>query len=95
MIIDLELRDPSRVIESVPAPGAWDATGNADAVAGWLGNAYDTDRAACRLAARQAAADGRALRISFPSVMTFIMGYDFEAGAFGIYVPADHGAEGE
>lgn len=77
-IADLGLADPSRVVEIVPASGiAWEATGNANEVATWLGNTMEVDRQAILLATRQAAAEGNVLRISFPSVMTFMLGYDF------------------
>ena len=75
---DLELTDPSRIVEIVPASGiSWEETGSASAVACWLGNASEVDRQAILLATRQAAAEGNALRISFPSVVTFRLGYDF------------------
>lgn len=86
MLINLELDDTSRVVETVPGDGiAWEQTGSASAVAVWLGNATEADRQAIRLAARQASAEGNALRISFPSVMTFLLGAD--GRRFRIFVP--------
>jgi cell division inhibitor SulA len=86
MKINLELDDTSRVVETVPADGIeWEQTGSASAVAVWLGNATEADRQAILLTAKQVSAQGQALRISFPSVMTFFLG--FEAGRFQLCVP--------
>lgn len=86
VVLDLELRDPSREVVSVSADGiVWDTDGSAADVTMWLGNAHDVDRQAIRLAAKQVGAEGRALRISFPSVMTFLLSY--WEGRFQIFVP--------
>lgn len=88
MLINLDLDNPERVVETVPAEGiAWETSGSASAVAVWLGNATEADRQAIRLAARQASAEGKALRVSFPSVMTFLIGA--HEGRFRIFVPAE------
>jgi hypothetical protein len=88
MVADLELTDTTRVVEIVPADGiVWEARGNADQVAVWLGNCREVDRVAIRLAAKQVSGYPvpSALRISFPSVMTFFLGWD--NGAYRISVP--------
>jgi hypothetical protein len=88
MLIDLGLDDTDRVVETVPAGGiAWETTGPASAVTQWLGNATDADRQAIRLAAKQASAEGQALRVSFPSVMTFLLGHD--GARFCLFVPEE------
>jgi cell division inhibitor SulA len=88
MLINLELDDSERIVETVPADGiAWETTGSASSVAVWLGNATEADRQAIRLAARQVSAQGQALRVSFPSVMTFLLGAD--GRQFRIYVPEE------
>ena len=85
---DLDLADTSRVVEIVSADGiAWETTGRAGDVARWLGNAREVDREAIRLCVRQVAAEGRALRISFSSMMTFLLGYDFASKRYQISVP--------
>jgi hypothetical protein len=82
---DLELDDPTRVVEIVSAEGiTWAGTGSAGQVAVWLGNCSEVDRQAIRLAVRQVAAQGQALRISFPSVQTFTLGYSFTLHAYAI-----------
>jgi cell division inhibitor SulA len=88
MLINLDLDNPERVVETVPAEGiAWETTGGGHDVTRWLGNATEADRQAIRLAARQASAEGKALRISFPSVMTFLLCAD--GRRFRIFVPAE------
>jgi cell division inhibitor SulA len=87
--VNLNLDNPERVVEIVPADGIeWETTGTAGEVAIWLGNATEADRQAIRLAAKRASAEGLALRVSFPSVMTFLLGHD--GGRFRIHVPHDH-----
>lgn len=91
MHADIELSDTSRTVEIVSAEGiTWDTTGTASKVAVWLGNCSEADRQKIRQAARHARKDGNALRVSFPSMMTFILGATDNAGHFGCYVPEDH-----
>lgn len=82
-----KLDNPERVVEIVSAESiTWQESGSATDVALWLGNASPHDRKAVRdLAARMS--PDRALRISFPSVMTFTLGYDQAAKRWTIYVP--------
>ena len=87
----LALDDPERIVEIVSAGGiVWETSGSTGEAGGWLGNATGHDREAIRLCARQVAAEGKALRISFPSVMTFLLGYDFTTRRYVISVPHDH-----
>lgn len=83
-----KLDDPSRVVEIVSAEGViWETSGNANDAGGWLGtSATERDRKAIRDLAKRMAPD-RAVRVSFPSVMTFVLGYDPLRGRWGIYVP--------
>lgn len=86
MLINLDLDDAERVVETVLAAGIpWETTGTSRDVTQWLGNATEADRQAIRLAAKQVSAGGQALRVSFPSVMSFFLG--FEAGRFQLCVP--------
>lgn len=86
MLINLELDDTSRVVETVLAAEIpWETTGTSRDVTQWLGNATEADRQAIRLAAKQVSVQGQALRISFPSVMPFFLGY--EGGRFQLCVP--------
>jgi hypothetical protein len=92
MRINLDLDDTERVVETVPSAGIpWETTGTSRDVTQWLGNATEADRSAIRLAAKQVSVQGQALRISFPSVMTFMLG--FEAGRFRLCVPVMQEAE--
>lgn len=82
-----KLDDPSRKITAEPAEGiTWETTGNGSDVALWLGNATDHDRDVVKLLARKLAKSGYAVKVSFPSVMTFLLTY---AGAnrYQISVP--------
>lgn len=83
----MNLEDSSRTVEVVPAPSgvAWDAVGDARDADYWLGSASDHDRAAIRALAGEIG-PGRALRITFLSVMTFIL-YRSRTGRFLCYVP--------
>lgn len=85
---NLKLDNPSREVEIVSAEGiTWqESTSRADMVAVWLGNATERDRKAIRDLAKRIAPD-RAIRISFPSVMTFILGYDQQYRKWVIFVP--------
>jgi hypothetical protein len=86
----IELDDASRTVEVVAGEDiAWEATGRAVDVALWLGNATEHDREAIRTLARQVAGTGRALRISFGSVLPFYMGATSYGGRqlYRIYVP--------
>lgn len=65
----------------------WNATGDESAVAVWLGNCSERDREVIRAAARGHAVAGKVLRITFPSMMTFILAY--AAGSYRCYVPQD------
>lgn len=86
MLINLDLDNPERVVETVPSAGIpWETTGTARDVTQWLGNATEADRQAILLAAKQVSAQGRALRVSFPSVMTFLLSYG--EGQFRLFVP--------
>lgn len=88
MLIKLELDDTERIVETVPGDGiAWEAYGTSRAVTQWLGNATEADRQAIRLAAKQVSADRVALRVSFPSVVTFLLGYD--GARFCLFVPEE------
>lgn len=85
IVADLDLIDTTRVVEIVSAKAiTWAATGSADQVAVWLGNCREVDRQAIRLAVRQVAAQGKALRVSFPSVQTFTLGYSFTLKSYAI-----------
>lgn len=85
------LDDTSRTVDIVSVGDVpWEVSGSLSEVALWLGNATEHDRQAIRLYARDIAAPGIALRITFPSVMTFIMDYAGN-GRYRIYVPG--GAE--
>jgi hypothetical protein len=87
----LQLNDTSRVVEVIDRGAIeWDTTGRAGIVATWLGNATEADRQKIRQAARQAARDGKVLRIESPDVLPLILGAVDNAGRFGIYVPSDH-----
>lgn len=83
----VELQDTSRTVEVVKAPVnvAWDAIGAADDAGYWLGNASEHDREAIRRLAREVGPES-ALRIAFPSMMTFIL-YHSRMGRFMCYVP--------
>lgn len=88
MNLNLDLDDPERVVEAVPGNGiTWETTGRASDVTMWLGNATEADRQAIRLAAKQAIVKGNVLRITFPSVTTFLLGYDAHSNQFLLYVP--------
>lgn len=88
MVLDLELDNPSRIVRLVPAKGIpWERFGTSAQAGLWLGNASQNDRRAILLTAKQVAANGDALRISFPSVMTFFLGFDFTKQKYSVYVP--------
>jgi hypothetical protein len=82
----MQLDDTDRTVEVVSAGGiGWQVTGRAMEVATWLGNATEHDRQQVMEAAREAA-PGSCLKVSFPSVMTFYLGYAGQ-GAYRICVP--------
>lgn len=88
--MEIQLDDNSRTVEVIDRGAiTWDTTGSADDVVSWLGNATEHDRIAIRNAARDVYEDGQALRVTFPSVLTFVLGV-VDGRTFGIYVPSDH-----
>jgi len=89
----VQLDDTTRTVEVIDAlpPGGWDDTGSADDVARWLGNATEHDREAIRSLAREIAGPRKALLVTFPSVLPFLLDYA-GAGRYRIYVPTDHPA---
>lgn len=89
----MDLNDTSRTVEIVTAGDVkWPTTGDAAQAGGWLGNATEHDREEIRSLARFLK-PGQALRITFPSVLTFLLDYAGD-GVYRIHVPrvpcADH-----
>ena len=88
MSLDLELTDPEIEVQSVPAQDiTWEKHGQTADVDYWLGNVATVDQGAIRLAAKQVAAEGQALRVKYPSRMPMIIGYDFSVKQWTLHVP--------
>jgi hypothetical protein len=82
----VQLDDPDRTVEAVSADGVmWETTGGAMQVAAWLGNATEHDRQAVMQAARDVG-PGECIRVSFTSVMTFLLTYQGD-GVYAVSVP--------
>jgi len=82
----VQLDDPDRTLEMVSTDGIrWETTGEAMQVATWLGNATEHDRQAVMQAARDAG-PGKCIRVSFTTMMTFLLTYQGN-GVYAISVP--------